>query len=116
MFKKGLFMLLIISCSVLANPMRPDNVKPPVVTTAAVTTASRPVSLTLQNIWIIADIKYATINNQVVSEGERVSGFEIIMINDNFVELRRGNNRRTLYLSTAGSFELSPAEEETQRE
>lgn len=116
MYKKGLLILLITSCSVLANPMRPDNLKPPEVTRAPVTTASRPVSLTLQNIWIIADLKYATINNQVVSEGEQVSGFEIIMIHDNYVELRRGNNRRTLYLSTAGSFELSPAEEETQRE
>lgn len=119
MFKLSALLIVLLACPLLvANPMRPDTASVATVESAPVTksVARQPVKLNLETIWIVADLKVATINNQTVSEGDRVSGFQVKTITADYVELVRGNESRTIYLSTAGSFEISPAQEDTNRE
>ncbi len=110
----SLLLTLFVVSLVQANPLQPDSFKPPKTTSQSSTqTTSTPRLPRLQSIVIVGDVKKAIFNgSREVEEGSSISGYQVVEVTANAVTLARGNTRRTLYLKTTGTFNLSPAEEE----
>lgn len=103
-----LALLLVIGLA-FADPMRPDTMRPRETSRPA--PAPEP-SLTLTSVYIVADERFAVINNQWLALGDNIHHYKIMDITPESVVLQRGQRMRELTLTQAGELAITATNED----
>lgn len=101
--------LLTTTGAALADPMRPDTVRP----APKVVPAPQPEpTFTLTSIYRLDHQAYAVINGQWLTLNDTLNNYQLMTIRSDQVLLQRGNRTRTLTLQQAGTLAITPIDEE----
>ncbi|WP_037336894.1 hypothetical protein [Saccharospirillum impatiens] len=105
------FTAMFITGHALADPMRPDTLRPEPQTAPAPVVQPEP-TFRLTSIYRLDQQAYAVINGQWLSVNDTLNNYQLMAIRSDRVLLQRGNRTRTLTLQQAGTLAITPTDEE----